>query len=112
MKPDDRIRLTHMAEALGHAIHFIAGRSRADLDSDPMLTFALLHALQTVGEAANNISQDTRNQLPQIPWPVIIGMRHRLVHAYADIDRNILWATTTEAAPKLLEQVNSVLASN
>ncbi len=44
MKPDDRIRLTHMAEALGHAIQFVEGRSRVDLDSDQMLTFALLYA--------------------------------------------------------------------
>ena len=112
MKADDRIRLTHMAEALAHATRFIVGRSRADLDSDPMLTFALLYALQTVGEAANNVSQDTRQKLPQIPWPVIIGMRHRLVHAYADTDHDILWTTATEAAPKLLEQVNSALASD
>ena len=40
MKPDDCIRLTHVAEALGHAVRFIQGRSRGDLDSDPMLTFA------------------------------------------------------------------------
>lgn len=112
MKPDDRIRLTHMAEALDHATRFIEGRGRADLDSDPMLTFALLYALQTVGEAANNVRQDTRDELPQIPWPVIIGMRHRLVHAYADIDHDILWTTATEAAPKLLAQVNSALASD
>ena len=109
MKPEDRVRLTHMADALGHAIRFVEGRGRADLDSDPMLTFALLYALQTVGEAANNISQETRDQIPQIPWPVIIGMRHRLVHAYADIDHDILWTTATEAAPTLLAQVNSVL---
>ena len=109
MKPEDRVRLTHMADAVGHAIRFVDGRSRADLDSDPMLTFALLYALQTVGEAANNISQETRDQIPQIPWPVIIGMRHRLVHAYADIDHDILWTTATEAAPTLLAQVNSVL---
>lgn len=108
MRPDDRIRLIHMAEALGHAIQFIEGRSRADLDNDPMLTFALLYALQTVGEAANNVSQDTRQQLPQIPWPVIIGMRHRLVHA-ADINHDILWTTATEAAPTLLAEVNSAL---
>src|SRR5579871_3949089 len=112
MKPDDRIRLTHMAEALGHAIRFIEGRRRADLDGEPMLTFALLYALLTVGEAANNVSHDTRLLLPQIPWPVIIGMRHRLVHAYADIDHDILWTTATEAAPKLLEQVDSALASS
>jgi uncharacterized protein with HEPN domain len=109
MKPDDHIRLMHMAEALGHAIRFVEGRSRADLDSDQMLTFALLYALQTVGEAANNVGPATRQQLPQIPWSVIVGMRHRLVHAYADIDHDILWTTATEAAPKLLEQVNRAL---
>ncbi|HUB13381.1 MAG TPA: HepT-like ribonuclease domain-containing protein [Acetobacteraceae bacterium] len=109
MKPDDRIRLMHMAESLGHAIRFVEGHSRADLDSNRMLTFALLYALQTVGEAANNVSQEARNQLPQIPWAVIIGMRHRLVHAYADVDHDILWTTATEAAPKLLGQVNRAL---
>jgi uncharacterized protein with HEPN domain len=40
-----------------------------------------MYALQTVVEAASKISQKTRNQLPQIPWAGIIGMRHRLVHA-------------------------------
>jgi len=39
MKPDDRIRLTHMADFLGEAIRFTKGRSRADLDSDRMITF-------------------------------------------------------------------------
>ena len=112
MKPDDRIRLTHMADSLGEAIRFTKGRSRADLDSDRMLTFAVLYALQTVGEAASRISQETRDRHSQIPWPVIIGMRHRLVHAYADIDHDILWTTATEAAAKLLAQVNSILQSD
>jgi uncharacterized protein with HEPN domain len=112
MKPDDRIRLTHMAEALGHAIRFVEGRRRADLDSDPMLTFALLYAIQTVGEAANSVSQETRDQLPQIPWPVIIGMRHRLVHAYADINHDILSTTAGDAAAKLLAQVKIILEAD
>jgi uncharacterized protein with HEPN domain len=112
MKPDDRIRLIHIADALGNAIRFTERRSREDLDKDAMLTFALLHAIQIVGEAANNIGQDTRDQYPQIPWSVIIGMRHRLVHAYADIDHDILWTTATEAAPKLLAQVRAILETD
>ncbi len=112
MKPDDRIRLTHMVEALGHAVRFVEGRSRTDLDSDPMLTFALLYAIQTVGEAANNVSQEMRDQLPQILWPVIIGMRHRLVHAYADINLDILWTTAADAAPELLAQVKAILETH
>ena len=39
----------------------------------------------------------------------VIGMRHRLVHAYADIDHDILWTTATEAASTLLAEVNSAL---
>ena len=112
MKQDDRIRLTHMVDALGHAIRFTEGRTRADLDHDPMLTFALLYAIQTVGEAAKAISQDARDQHSQIPWPVIIGMWHRLVHAYADIDHDILWTTATDAVPKLLAQVKSILEAD
>jgi uncharacterized protein with HEPN domain len=109
MKPDDRIRLIHMAEALGHAIRFAEGRNCADLNTDAQLTFAPHHAIQIVGEAAYNISQETRNQFPNIPWPVIIGMRHRLVHAYADIDHGTLWTTATEAAPTLLAQIKTIL---
>jgi uncharacterized protein with HEPN domain len=42
-----------------------------------------------VGEAARKIGFDTREQHPQIPWTAVIGMRHRLMHAYADINLDI-----------------------
>jgi uncharacterized protein with HEPN domain len=86
MKPDDRVRLRHIVDALSAAIRFTAGRSREDLDRDQMLAFALLHAIQIVGEAAGKISAEFRDQHPQIPWALISGMRHRLVHAYFDIN--------------------------
>lgn len=80
-----------MLEALTHTTRFVEGRRREDLDEDAMLAFALLYALQTVGEAANNISEEMRRQHPNVQWPVIIGMRHRVVHAYANVNRDILW---------------------
>jgi uncharacterized protein with HEPN domain len=60
MKPDDRIRLRHIADALNSTIRFTAGRSREDLKQNEMLAFALVHALQIVREAAGNISIETR----------------------------------------------------
>ena len=51
MKPDDRIRLRHIVDALNSTIRFTVGRRRGDLDEDEMLAFALVHALQIVGEA-------------------------------------------------------------
>jgi uncharacterized protein with HEPN domain len=62
------------------------------------------------GEAANQVTADTRAQLPDLPWSSIIGMRNRLVHAYFDINRDILWTTVTEAAPKLIEQLTTILS--
>ena len=109
MRPDDRVRLRHIADALASALHFATGRQRADLDQDEMLAFALMHAIQIVGEAASRISEETRSQFPQIQWSAIIGMRHRLVHAYADTNRDILWTTATEAVPDLLAQVRPLL---
>lgn len=112
MRPDDLVRLRHIADALGAVVRFTARRCRADLDKDEMLTFALLHAIQIVGEAAARLAPETRDHHPEIPWPVIIGMRNRLVHAYFDINPDILWTTATEAAPELLAQVAILLARN
>jgi uncharacterized protein with HEPN domain len=75
MNPDDRVRLHHIADALKAAMGFTEGRSREDLDKDQMLAFALLHAIQIVGEAASKITAEFREQHPQIPWVLITGMR-------------------------------------
>lgn len=61
MKPDDRVRLRHIVDAMSAAIRFTKGRSREDLDRDQMLAFALLHAIQIVGEAAGKISPEFRD---------------------------------------------------
>ena len=52
MQPDDRVRLLHMVEAAETAAAFVAGRARADLDTDRMLLFAVVRAIEVVGEAA------------------------------------------------------------
>ena len=77
-----------------------------------MLRFALVHALLIVGEAAGKISADGRKAQPDIPWSNLVGMRHRLVHAYFDINFDILWTTATDAAPALRLQIEALLAQS
>jgi uncharacterized protein with HEPN domain len=109
MTPDDIVRLRHIVDALSAIIRFTAGRDRRDIDIDQMLSFAVLHAIQIVGEAAAKISPETRQRHSQVPWALIIGMRNRLVHAYFDVNHDILWTTATEAVPELLAQVTALL---
>ncbi|EXI71442.1 MAG TPA: DUF86 domain-containing protein [Candidatus Accumulibacter sp.] len=111
MSPHDRWRLQHMIEAAESTQKFIAGRERADLDRDQMLVFAIVRAVEIIGEAASKISEETRISHPAIPWKAIIGMRNRLVHAYFDIDASIVWVAVTEEIPALLRQLKTLAAS-
>jgi uncharacterized protein with HEPN domain len=109
LNPHDQVRLRHIADAFDAALLFAGGRTRADLDNDAMLLYALVHAMMIAGEAASKITSETRGLLPDLPWASLTGMRNRLVHAYFDIDRDILWNTITEAVPPLLTQLRTVL---
>jgi len=108
MREDDAVRLWHMLDAAHEAVTFAQGQTRADLESDRMLVLALVKAVEIIGEAAYQVSQATREQLPEIPWEDIIGMRHRLVHAYFDINLDILWRTVQDDLPPLLEKLREI----
>jgi uncharacterized protein with HEPN domain len=111
MQKDDLIRLTHMLDAGQKAISFAANQSRSDLDDDPMLVFALMKAIEIIGEAASKVSRDSRESLKEIPWAQIVGMRNRLIHAYVDISLDILWRTVTRNLPPLIQELERIIAS-
>ena len=102
MGKDDAIRLWHILDAAREALAFTQGRTRTDLDGDRMLALALVKDIEIIGEAANQIPETTRARLQGVPWDDIIGMRHRLVHAYFDTNLDILWQTVQEDLPALI----------
>ena len=109
MHKDDAIRLRHMLDAAQEAIEFAQGKTRPDLGDNRLLVLALVKDIEIIGEAAYQVSRTTREQLPGIPWDDIIGMRHRLVHAYFDINLDILWRTVQDDLPPLLEELREIL---
>ena len=66
MVPEDKIRLRHMRDAAALVGKFVAGRSQADLGSDLQLQFAVVRAVEIIGEAASKVSGETRTSLPDI----------------------------------------------
>lgn len=112
MRRDDRIRLQHMLDAAREALSFVQERCRGDLDSDRLLVLGLVKAIEIMGEAADQVSESTRAGVPSIPWEDIVGMRHRLVHAYFDINLDILWGTVQDDLPPLVSALESVLGKD
>jgi uncharacterized protein with HEPN domain len=111
MQKHDLVRVRHMLEAAQHAVAFSEGRTRKDLDRDYMLNFALVRAVEVIGEAASKISREFQQRFKEIAWPEIIGMRHRLIHGYDDIDLDILWETVAIGLPPLIEALERIIAS-
>jgi uncharacterized protein with HEPN domain len=109
MRKDDLIRLRHMLDAASEAVEFARNSRRKDLDGDRKLTLALVKDIEIIGEAAYQVAEDVRRNLPEIPWDDIVGMRHRLVHAYFDINLDILWKTVHGDLPPLVQILTAAL---
>jgi uncharacterized protein with HEPN domain len=101
-----------MLDAIEAIAGFADGRTRADLDSNTMLTFAIIRAIEIAGEAASKIGNETIAALPDLPWPAIVGMRNRLIHAYFDVDLDRVWDTIIHDLPPLRERLQTILESD
>lgn len=108
----DRIRLQHMLDAARSAVHATTGRSREDLEEDDLLRDALVRRIEIIGEAATNVSPEACAELPEIPWPKVTGIRHRVIHHYFAVDLNVIWSTIQRDLPELIRSLESALASS
>jgi uncharacterized protein with HEPN domain len=85
------------------------GLSRADFDADENLCLALVHLVQTFGEAARRVSPEFQGAHPEIPWKKIIGMRHKVVHDYLHVDYQTVWEVATLNLPPLIVELEKLL---
>jgi uncharacterized protein with HEPN domain len=94
-----------MLQSAREAVGYAKGRTREDLENDRPLVHSLVRCLEIVGEAANYVSREFREMNPQIAWFDMIGMRNRLIHAYFDVDLDIVWKTVKEELPPLIAEL-------
>ncbi len=109
MFEDDSVRIRHILDAAREAVDFAKGRSGADLNTDRKLSLSLVRLLEIVGEAGRGISQEFRKTHPDLPWKSMVGMRDRLIHAYFDVNLDVVWETVTEDLPPLIAKLEKIL---
>lgn len=94
-----------MLDAAEQAIAFAEGRRREDLDTDRQFLFALVRCLEIIGGAAARVSAELREEQPRLPWAKMASTRNRLIHAYFDINLDIVWRTVSEELPALAKEL-------
>ena len=93
MQHRDREYLIDILESARIALTYIEGRTRQEFLEDVQNQDAVIRRLEVIGEAARRLSEQTKTNLPGIPWAEVIGMRNFLIHKYDDVDLTIVWDT-------------------
>jgi uncharacterized protein with HEPN domain len=106
---DDVLYFGRIFDMAQIAAQIIKGKSRDQFVNDVTMQLALAHALEIIGETARTVSPAGRAALPDLAWPSIVSMRHRLAHDYFNVDLDVVWDTVTNDLPHLIDMLKSVL---
>jgi uncharacterized protein with HEPN domain len=99
-----------MLEAACDAVDFVQTVDQSAFEENRQLQYSLVRCIEIIGEAAARLSNEFREAHPQVPWRAIVNMRNRLIHAYFDIDLDLVWTTVTVEIPSLIVALREMLA--
>ena len=102
--------LRDILDASREALSFVETLDFADFLTDRRTNFAVVRALEIVGEAANHIPAEIRNRWPEVAWLDMVDMRNILIHAYFGVDLETVWRTIQEDLPQLRDSMERILA--
>ena len=106
----DKGRLEDIIEYSNNVTMLIEGYSLESLVADKRTYYSVMKNVEIVGEAAYKLTKAFKNSHPKTPWKIIQGMRHILVHEYANIDDEELYNAAVNDMPELRKQVEKYLA--
>lgn len=105
MKRDDSVYLHHILDAIRRVQEYTQSMSLVEFLEEYMVQDAVIRQLEVIGEAARNISHEFKDLHPEIPWQKMIGIRNKIIHAYFEVNNQIVWDTVVNDLPMLEQQV-------
>jgi uncharacterized protein with HEPN domain len=105
MKQNDTVYLSHILDAITQIETYTAGLSYDQFLQTRLVQDGVIRQLEIIGEASRNLSDDFRDQYPELPWSQIISLRNRLIHAYFEVNLGIIWEIAQNNIPPLKQKV-------
>ncbi len=105
------LHLTRLVEAVDAVEGHVAGVDRAAFLSDGLRRDAVAMNLQIIGEAARHLTTAERAEAPEIPWPQVVNLRHRISHDYRTVNFNLVFDIIENDLAPLRAAVQRMLAA-
>lgn len=91
------------------ALRFSEDASYETFIKDDKSVYAVIRAIEIIGEASQKIPPEIREKHPEIPWREISTMRNKLVHEYFGVNLQVVWQTIHEDLPMLIPALREAL---
>jgi uncharacterized protein with HEPN domain len=105
----DPANLWDMLEAAEKIQRFLMNKSFEDFLSDDMMRAAVERNLEIIGEASRRVSEELKQEHPEIPWRKIIAQRNVLIHEYDDLDYKEIWEVVSFHLPQLIDRIKPLI---
>ncbi len=108
MKKDEAF-LKHILDAISDVENFSKNVTRAEFLGNKEKQYAVLRALEIMGEASKNLSEQLKGKHTEVPWRDVAGMRDKLIHGYFGVKLEMVWETIRNELPKIKKQIREIL---
>ena len=110
MKRSYKDYLQDIAESIDKIEEFTSSfLSDEDFKHDSKTVFAVIRALEIMGEAVKKIPAAVKSKYHQVPWKEIAGMRDKLIHEYFGVNATVVWNTVKEDIPIIKPLINKII---
>ena len=105
----DLVKCEDMRIHAERALRFLGAHSLEEFKANEMVQAAVIRCVEIIGEAARLVSEKARVRAPEIPWPLITGMRHVLAHDYGTVDIDRVYDVVTRHLPDLVARLRTLI---
>jgi uncharacterized protein with HEPN domain len=95
--------------AIADIEQFVKGMEFKEFSKDKKTVFAVVRAIEIIGEAARQIPEPLKNNHTEVPWKEMMGIRNKIAHEYFGVDVEVIWNTVKENIPELKPLISKML---
>ena len=101
--------LIYILDSIEKIENFVEGFDFEEFSKDPKTIYAVIRALEIIGEATKKLSNSLKVEHPEVPWRDMAGLRDKVAHDYFGVDLEVVWDTAIDDTPSLKPLIMKIL---